>query len=58
MPPHDLERHREARALRKKAKRLRALAQDVGEKRAVKQMSRDLDAKASDLTRSNRRGDG
>ena len=50
----DLERHREARALRKKAKRLRAMAHDVGDKHAVKQMSRALDVKASELTRAKR----
>jgi hypothetical protein len=47
-----LERHREVRALRKKAKRLRALAQDVGERHAVKRLSRKLDAKAVKLTRA------
>jgi len=54
IPQSDLERHHEIRALRKKAKRLRALAPDVGEKRAVKEMSRELDTKASELARGKR----
>jgi hypothetical protein len=47
----DLERHREVCALRKKAKRLRAIARDVGDKHTVKQKGREMDAKATELTR-------
>jgi len=50
-PQDGLERHREVRALRKRAKRLRAMARDVGDKHTLKQMSRALDAEASELTR-------
>ncbi len=43
----DEKRTTEARALRKKAKRLRILAQDVGDAHRVRKMSRDFDAAAA-----------
>jgi hypothetical protein len=51
MPTSDIERNKDVRALRKKAKRLRALAKDTGDKHAVKKLSRQFDAKASEIAR-------
>jgi len=48
------ERLRDVRALRKKAKRLRLLAKDVGDNHTVRELSRQFDAEAAKIEHKHR----